>query len=249
MNYTQVEIKVLPIALAIVLIIGLLVGFLLRKQSSKVKNIPLIVIAVTMLIMEVVKQYRSFESGSYSLWSIPLHFCSLFMLWFSIAAFSKGRVKEVGMSIAFASACLFFVVFYYDPRTIIGGASGDFFGSFSSFHTFFYHHFIILFAVLQLTLKLHKPKWADIKWIILAYTIFIAVAVPIANILDTNYASLLYNNLTFMENLKVNYGYWVYVLAMYLTGVVGTTLFHSIITSVHNKITKPKSKKAITLTQ
>ncbi len=242
-EYTKAELTVLPIALLITVAIGLLVGWLLRKQTDKVKNLALVAVVSIMLIMEVMKQIKSFENGSYNLWNIPLHFCSMFMLWFSLAAFSKGRLKEVGMSLSNGTAYMFMLVFYISPLSIIGGASANVFGNFGSFHTFFYHHFIILFWLLQITLKLHKPKWADLKWIFIAFVIYFAVAAPVANWLDTNYASILFNILGFLDYVRLTFGYGWYLAMMFAIGAGGTMLFHTLTMLGYQAVKKCKNKQ------
>lgn len=239
-DYTSAELTVLPIALGIVIVVALLVGYLLRNKTDKQKNIALMVVAGIMLIMEVIKQWRAIDSGSYSLWNIPLHYCSMFMVWYSLAAFGRGRVQQAGRAIAMASSMLFFVTFYFAPKTVIGSSSADVFGSFGNFHTFFYHHFIMLFLALLLTLKLYKPQWKDLKWVFLAYVIYPTIAVIMANVLQTNYASLLTNVLTWLDVVRINFGYDWYVAMMMAIGIGGTSGFHILFTWIYNKTHKQK---------
>lgn len=234
-DYTKAELIALPIALGIVIVIALLVGYLLRNKTDKQKNIALMVVAAIMLVMEVIKQWLAFDSGSYSLWNIPLHYCSMFMVWYTLAAFGKGRVQQAGRAIAMASSMLFFVTFYFAPKTVIGSASASVFGSFGHFHTFFYHHFITLFLALMLTLKLYKPQWKDLKWVFLAYVIYPTIAVILANVLDTNFASLLTNVLTWLDAVRLNVGYIPYVIMMFAIGIGGTSGFHALFTWIYNK--------------
>ena len=87
-SWTDADKKILPIAILIVINLTLIIHIIFRKKSDKIKNIPLIVIAATMLIMEVAKQTISIRRG-YDLWHVPLHFCSLFLYWYPLMAFFK----------------------------------------------------------------------------------------------------------------------------------------------------------------
>ena len=221
-DYSGKAAWVLPLALGIVIVLTILITLLLKNKSDKIKQIPFITIAVILLVMEAIKQYLAFPS--YSLWNVPLHFCSLFMVWFSLAAFSKGKAKEVFYSLAVACGFLFLVVFYFNPKSVIGNSSENVFGSFGSFHTFFYHHFITLFTLLAITLKQYKPKYKHIKWLLVSLSIYFVIADTFAHVLNTNYASLLYNILAPLQAVSDTYGMVAYTVMMYIIGAGGPIL-------------------------
>ena len=91
--WTKEEVAVLPIILISIILVAFTLGHALKNKSDKIRNIPLIIIAVIILVLEVIKQVRAIVTG-YSGWTIPLHFCSFFMVWFPLAQFTTGKVKQ-----------------------------------------------------------------------------------------------------------------------------------------------------------
>lgn len=239
-NYGKAELIVLPSMLVGIVIVAIVLGLLLKNKSEKVKNIPFILITVSLIVMEIIKQVKRFEAG-YDYWSIPLHYCSMFMLWFSLATFGKGKVKRFGRSISFSSLILFWVAFYVSPISIIGHSSANVFGSFSNFHTFAYHHLMTLFGLLLITLKLNKPSFKHNWFIGIAYTIFFAVSVVASVKLDTNFTSLLESVIPFFNTIIDQVGYWLYWLIMFVIGAGGNLLANTVNTLIYNKVKKNKS--------
>lgn len=217
-QWTKAEKVVLPIALLIIIAITLLVWIGLRKRSEKVRKLPLIIIAVLMLAMELVKQGTQIDN--YSMWSIPLHFCSAFMIWFSLASFSKGKLERIGFSMSFACGMLFFLMFYIAPGTIIGNSSANLLGSFGAFHTFVYHHLITLFIFLSVSLRFYNPKLKDLPIIVAVFSLYAFTATVFAHTFNVNFTNLLYSNIPFMQSLLNSYGYIIYTTIMYLFGTV-----------------------------
>ena len=84
--WTSSEAIVLPIALIVAILITLVVSFLTRKKGEVVRRIPLMVLSIIVWLLELVKQVLNIVSG-YSLWAIPLHFCSLFLYFYPLASF------------------------------------------------------------------------------------------------------------------------------------------------------------------
>ena len=142
MAYSKDDIVVLSITAVIMVAISVLLGIFLRKKSEKVKQIPFIIITVLLLGMELVKQILGIVNG-YSKWDLPLHFCSTYFIWFSIAHFSNGKFSKAMQTVAFVASFYLVALFYFNPQSIIGDASSDIFGSFDSFHTFTFHHLVI----------------------------------------------------------------------------------------------------------
>ena len=156
-EWSSADKKVLPLALIVLIAITLIVWAIFRKKSDKIKNIPLVIIAVTTLVMEVIKQYISIKQG-YDLWHVPLHFCSLFIYWFPLMAFCKdGKIKRFGTTVSFASAMSVFLCFYLSPGDILGGNNtSTIFESYFHFHSFVYHHLIFLYLFIGMSLNMFK---------------------------------------------------------------------------------------------
>ena len=240
MVWTSSQKSILPLSLIIIIAITIAVTLLLKNKSHKIKNIPFIIIAVFLLVLEIIKQYLSLPD--YSLWNIPLHFCSTFMIWYSIASFFKGKISSIGYIMATLFGFLFLALFYINPGSIIGSSTDNILASYSTFHTFIYHHCIILFTLLAITLKKFNPKYSQIKWVIIIYSIYAAIAILFANLLQVNFTNLIESNIPFMQSLLDNYGIVIYTIVMYLVGLIG--LLIGLMISLH--ITKIKSKKYTT---
>jgi uncharacterized membrane protein YwaF len=226
MVWTNSQKIVLPIAIAIIIAISTILSILLNKKSEKIKIIPFMVISLILITLEVVKQIKAI--GSYSSWTIPLHFCSTFLVWYAIAAFGKGRVREIGYSLSYVSTILFLIGYLTNPGTIIGNSNEHILLDFDSFHTFIYHNLLILFLALSIGLKMYKPSLKDVKWIVISFAIYFATATIIANMLDTNYANLLFNNFPPMESLRLKVTYPIYLLAMYTVFIGGAAFLQTV---------------------
>lgn len=225
MNWLDSEKLALPLSLLVIILITLILYILLKNKSKRVKKIPLIVLSSLLLVMEVIKQLISLINNSWSYWNLPLHFCSLFMVFFALAAFGKGKVERIGYTLSFVSCLWFFILFYFNPSSIIGTSSAHIFGSFADFHTFVYHHVIILFFAIMVSLKLYRPVFKDIKFLLIGYSIYFIVGVGSSNILNINYCNLLYSNIGFMQSLLELAGYIIYIATMYASGVSVGCLF------------------------
>ena len=121
---------------------------------------------------------------------------------------------------SFASSVLFTSLFYIDPISIIGNSSANIFLNFSTFHTFVYHHLVILFSFLTVSLKFYNPKVKHLYVLTLLFSAYTATAVYFAHTLNTNFASLLYNNIEVLQRIIDNYGYIVYTSLMYLFALI-----------------------------
>lgn len=219
-SWTKAEAIVLPLMLVLIFSISALLGYFLRNKSEKIRSIPLIVIAAVLLILEVIKQLRALILGTYSGWTIPLHFCSFFMVWFPLAQFTTGKVKQVGTACSFATSIMMTCLFYIAPRGIIGSSSEHVFASFGDFHTFVYHHLVILYLCCILALRLYKPQKSDFLWASILFSGWAILACTMAHILNVNFTNALYaSNIPFMETFRINFGQVIYTLVMYLFGI------------------------------
>ena len=210
---------VLPLTLLAIVLITIVFYFLLRNKSEKIKNIPLMSITIIILVLEVVKQIYNIIDG-YSTWTIPLHFCSLFLYFYPLATLLKGgKVKDFGITMSFVCSLWMTSLFYFNPGSIIGGSTTqNLFASFSSFHTFFYHHLVILFLLTGLSLNMFKLTKKSFIYVLIGFSLYALFGVTFAHLLQTNYCNLLVSNIGFMETLRVNVGQVLYTIIMYLLG-------------------------------
>ncbi len=240
--WTEFDGIVLPIALLVVIFLSVGTFLLTRNKSECIKRIPLIVISSIMLGLEVVKQIINIVDG-YSFWSIPLHFCSLFLYFFPLASFFTGKIAKFGRAMSFIIATLFALLFYINPDSIIGSSCENIFASFSSFHTFTYHHLILLFYLIMLLEKLYIPSKSDFLYAFLGITGYAVIAIPMAHMLDTNFCNILSNNIAFIEEIRLQVGQVAYTTLFYLTGVVGAELIVGLSNGIKMLVDKKKNEK------
>lgn len=231
--WTSSEAIVLPIALIVVILIALVVRFLTRKKGEVVRRIPLMVLSIIVWLLELVKQVLNIVSG-YSLWAIPLHFCSLFLYFYPLASFFRGKAGEFGKTMCFVAGSFFIILFYFNPSSIIGSCN-NIFQDFSSFHTFTYHHIIILFYLTMLFSKLYLPSKKDFIFVPIGILGYAIIAIPLAHILNVNFCNILDSNIPFMETLRVNAGQVVYTIVLILVGVIGGELIVLFSNLIYNK--------------
>jgi hypothetical protein len=223
-NWSESDKIVLPISLAVILAISVILSLLLRGKDEKIKKIPFIVITTIILVLEIIKQTKNIIEG-YDLWSIPLHFCSLFIYFFPIACFAKGKFQEFGKTMSLVCSAWLIALFYINPGSIIGGGTTqNIFASFSRFHTFFYHHLAMLYFFCAVGLKFYEIKKSSFLYVAIGFTIYVLIAVPMAHILNVNFCNILTSNIPFMENFRLQFGQVLYTILMYLAGMAGGTV-------------------------
>ena len=248
MNWTASQQQIFPIAFSIIFIVALVIGFLLKDKSYKIKTIPFLIITIIILVAEVVKQVRAFNTG-YVLWSIPLHFCSTFLIWFSIASFGKNKLSKIGFKIALVAGIPLLISLLINPTSIITTATDNLTISwinFENLHTFYYHFTVLLFLALQITLKMPFPTLKDLKIVAIPFFSWMVTASIVANLINVNFSNLLYNNIPFMDSIRLNFGYPVYLISMFLTFFLLCLCilsFGTLIQIVNKGIILKKSKK------
>lgn len=221
--WSKDEIIVLPIMLIVIILIAVILGVALRKRSDKIRAIPLQIIAIVVLVLEIIKQIINIVEG-YDTWTIPLHYCSMFVFFFPLAQLCGKRCDKIFKPVAFTTSLAMFFLFYFNPGSIISDSAGNVFGSFSNFHTFTFHHLIILYVVLTISLKNYLPQKKDWICVLIVMGIYYVVGMSMAHILDTNYCNFLTSNIPFMESLRLKAGQTVYSIVMLFIITGGTTL-------------------------
>ncbi len=222
-SWTKSEAIVLPIALAVIIVITVLCAWLLHRKSKEVKSKPLKIIAWILIILEIIKFVNSVVTG-FDTWVIPLHYCSMFVFFFPLAQICGEKQGKVIKPVAFITALTMTVLFYFSPGMVISDSASGVFSSFSSFHTFTFHHLVILYVFLSIALNNYKPQKKDFLKLLMVMGIYFIIAMPIAHFLNTNYCNFLSSNIDFIEVIRVNAGQFVYSLVM-LVIIVGGTAF------------------------
>jgi len=220
MNWTATQKFWFPIAMCVIVVLAIVLSLLLKNKNEKIKLIPLQFISVLLIVGEIVKLVRIYRlEGVISSHYWPFQFCSMFLLWFFIAAFFKGKVGRAGMATSFVCGVMAFTCFMISPTSVIGSATDNLAFTWSNFpalHAFFYHWLIVLFPVLIVSLKLYNPKFTDNGSVLLPFFIYGTAAVIIANKYEQNYMMVLRNTvLEWPNQIIVEYGYYAYLAFMY----------------------------------
>lgn len=212
MFWTPLHVYTLIPEFIVFIIFAYVLSRVLKNKDYETQLIPLKVATSLLLILEVAKQIMGFVTG-YSLYWIPLHFCSLFLYFHPIACFYKGKYRDKFMMIAgVVSACLFLFMTVY-PNLIysddairsmwayVTGKGGSFF----ELHTVLFHGialFTFFLFIFQGLVKFDTKE--DIKWVIIVYAIYDVFVGSLAQIIDTNFNNFVHSNAPFLEDIRLN---------------------------------------------
>lgn len=202
----QHAMTVLP---AIVVFIGVafLIGWLLRNKSETIRRIPLQVIAVIIIGLEIAKQIKSGIGGEYDLYSLPFHYCSLFLYLLPLHAFLQGNGKFrkfVNAATLGCLASLFFFMLVMPSIVYSEWAIIDMFNSFFSFHTVVFHNLVMLYFVLTISLKLYEFNIKrDLSVMAVFLAIYVVIATVLSHTLKTNFHNLYRCNLAPVEDIRL----------------------------------------------
>ena len=209
----------LTITILVLLGISILAAKTLGKCKTQIKYIPLQIITVILLVLEVMKQINAAKSGTYDMYALPFHYCSLFLYLLPLHSFYHGKYSRVTDTAAFAClASLFFDMFIMPENIYSSSCILDLFGSFSNFHTVVFHNLVLLYFMLTIALRLYK---IDTKHDMKVMTVFLAIYVTIAAILSytlkVNFHNLYRCNIGFIEDVRL--------AVVDAIGVFGTILY------------------------
>ena len=142
----------------------------LKDKDENTKYLPFKFMAIILSIMEIIKQVVSFANG-YSLYHIPLHFCSLFIILLPLHAFYKGKHRNIVNLLTLTCGASLSLVMLIFPSIIYGdGAIRNFFSDYIDGHSVIFHSLVCFYFMLMISLSTFKfNKKKDIK------TIFITI--------------------------------------------------------------------------
>jgi hypothetical protein len=185
--------------------------------------IPFQICTVFLLIIEVIKQVKSFQGGiydwaHYDKYSLPLHFCSLFIYMLPLMSFYHWKGKEHIRAIT-TTICgsLFALMLIYPNLIYSGGAIDDTFQTFGSFkeaiahidshftswHTVVFHTIATFTFFLIIALYLHKPNAKkDSVSVLVFIIIYCIIGGSVAHILKTNYNNFYQCNIPPLQAVK-----------------------------------------------
>lgn len=232
------------------LAISFLLGYLLRNRSDVIKRIPLQLIAVMLLVMEIGKQYFSVVDGVYNLYSLPLHYCSLFLFVLPVHAFYTGKWRDAVSALAFALSASLLIFMLIMPDVVYSDANyPKYLSEYLSFHTVTFHALVCFYFMLMFSfgLSAHKPK-RDTAVISVFLAVYETVAFIFAQTLKTNFNNLYECTPAFLENARIYVmesfgalGYVIFLLG-HVAVVVAFTLISYFLLGAFYKIRMKKIK-------
>ena len=225
MGYTQAEFFSMFFTLFIILVLGVIFRFTLRKAPLSIRQIPLSVLGAIILILEVVKQVYHVAAGDWKTWYIPLHFCSFFLVWYAIALFTRGKTRQLMYFCSITGGVMVSILLFIAPRMILHDAAQDVWGSFDRFHTFFYHMGVVAYWVWMIMLDVYHPERQHIYQNIIIYTIFYFFVLAGAYIFHENFTNVLTSAIGALENFRLSTGQFAYNLVLFSIGVGSIALF------------------------
>ncbi len=209
-NYSLSQKIYMPITLIVMLAICFLLRCFLKDKSSKTKNIPLAVVAILLFMLEIGKQIYYIFFVEYVTYALPLHFCTLVIVMIIFSQLFGEKAQNFFKPIAFSFSGLVTCMLYIAPSSLIGNSLDNIFENYYKFHTFAFHHLVVLYFLLVISLNTYKPKLIDAIKPIGGIVFYGLYATPMAFILKTNYVNILKSTIGFLENIRLTYGQFIY---------------------------------------
>lgn len=238
------------IFIAISIIIGVLLGFFLRKKSPKTIRITLISLWATVVAIDLLKWIivwycvaKGIEGPFDSTILLPLHSCSMFMYVFPVAFFVKQETLKRA-----ANNFLISVNMIMGFITLFVGFSGKGCSVFSFFgmHTLIYHALIFIVPLVMLMTGVYKPKIKDIYYG-LGLFLILAIIVWTYDAITKNDYMYIYDGHTFgvfkfiYENVHHLVWTLISVSAYLITGIVTHFLVIGIIFLIEKRYNKAEN--------
>lgn len=213
-------------------VFSVLIARFLKKRSASARYVPLKIIAVLLLLLEVAKQINSAcADGGYNMYSLPFHYCSLFIYLLPLHAFYRGKRSSLiapvtlGCLAALTVGMLIMPAAIYTDADIIG-----FFSDFAKFHTVVFHSLVVLYFMLSVALDVWE---IGVRRGVTAISVFIGAYVTLAALLSyslgVNFHNLRTCNVPFVDALRIKtvdalgiFGTLLYVGAVLILSVAFT---------------------------
>ena len=191
---------------AVFIILAIVGKKTLGKCPRRLQYIPFQVISVALLVLEVIKQIKSFDGGSYNLYSLPLHYCSLFLYVLPFHAFYRGKHSRFVNAVAFGCLASLTLDMILMPEIIYSSWDiKNFFSDFFCFHTVTFHNLVILYFILTVAFRAYELRTKhDLKVMGIFLAVYVAIAATFSYTLKVNYHSLYRCNIGFLEGVRAN---------------------------------------------
>ena len=249
--WSQNHVKTLLPSFIVMIILGVILRIFLGKKPEKIRMIPFQICTVFLLVLEIIKQVKSFIDG-YDLYHIPLHFCSLFLYLLPLMSFFSGKHKDRVRAVTTTVCGALFMLMAIYPSVIYSGeAIAGTFNNFWDFHTTVFHTVATFTFVLIVCLDLHTPNFKkDMVSVLVFIAVYCVIAGSMAQILQTNFNNFYHCNVPPLEDLRVSLqstlGYpltqTLYVVVVSIVNLIFVTLAYNLF-SLLSYLTRKLSKK------
>jgi hypothetical integral membrane protein (TIGR02206 family) len=170
-------------ALMVLFLLSLLVLWWFQRQSRLLQNRVLKVLSVTMIGMELLKDFTLGVIGAFSIGYLPLHLCSIAMFLCLYYAYhpESDRCGQLLYSVCLPGAlcALLFPDWTRFPLW-----------HFQSLHSFLYHAILVQFSLFPVVTGRIRPGLRQVPW---SFGFLVLVAIPVGflnHLLGTNYMFL-----------------------------------------------------------
>lgn len=249
--WSQNHVKTLLPSFIVMIILGVILRIFLGKKPEKIRMIPFQICTVFLLVLEIIKQVKSFING-YDLYHIPLHFCSLFLYLLPLMSFYSGKHKDRVRAVTTTVCGALFMLMAIYPSVIYSGeAIAGTFNNFWDFHTTVFHTVATFTFVLIVCLDLHTPNFKkDMVSVLVFIAVYCVIAGSMAQILQTNFNNFYHCNVPPLEDLRVSLqstlGYpltqTLYVVIVSIVNLIFVTLAYNLFRLL-SYLTRKLSKK------
>ena len=226
------------------------VSFLLRRTRHEKITVFLRVLSVVMAVLETtkitwesyydVKYGDGFNAGGI----LPIYTCSLFIYTLLVAAWGRGKAREVALSFIATVGTLYGAV----GVIYCNGLNFYPFWTFGAFYSLIFHSTMFSTGVFLLITGYKKLTWRDVFLPMIPILMLSAVAIPVNHFLGSDYMMIysgsgvpLYEDLA--ANLASHGLRFVYTIIMMVTHIPLAALVVGIYKSIE-KLHKAAEKKA-----
>lgn len=216
--------------------VSILISYLLRKKSQKIKIIPLQVLSAIAIGLEIAKQIIGIVDGYDTYW-LPFHFSSIFL--FSSVVVCFFTYNKTNWFARFSNSyfstylTMMFVFMAVYPEIIYSGETiTNFSANFLNAHTIIYHNIVVFAFFLMIGLNFYekKTKFGLMSAVLGSFSYGI-VGGTMATILKTNYNSFYFCQVAPIEQIRQSLvnslgfgGQIIYVMM-----ILAATIFFSIV--------------------
>ena len=211
--------QILPTFLIFAIVAGV-ASIFFNKLNKSIRYIPLQVIAIVLLVLEVIKQIKSVDgNGVYNLYSLPFHYCSLFLFLLPIHSFYHGKYSRFTDAAAFGCLASLMLDMLIMPAVIYSDANIiNYFTSFGHFHTVTFHNLVVFYFMLTIAFKLYDFNTKrDMAVMGVFLAIYVVIAAILSYTLKVNFHNLYQCNIAFVEEFRQS--------VIQATGIFGIILY------------------------